>query len=206
MRACDRGPGLGVVCIFVVFVVTAPLLFLRRITSSAPAPVASTTQAEGSGTTTMPAGIPKPVMSAAFTIAPDLVYSPIVPPKAVVTNRSPPDTAMQVAAVAGLTHSASSKATLQSEKAVAFWFVTRFITTPLRWMFVAIPSVNASKSRAIPKCEKRCTVARRIQKFCRIPGEPVPRTGKNQEGAGVCPHRAGRIATRLPCACMAASC
>ena len=41
----------------------------------------------------MPSGLPNPETRAAFTVAPDVVYSPIVP-FWLVTNRSDPDTAM----------------------------------------------------------------------------------------------------------------
>ena len=42
----------------------------------------------------MPAGSFNPEISAAFTVAPAVVYSPIVPAPAFVTNRSEPTTAM----------------------------------------------------------------------------------------------------------------
>src|SRR5580704_10845841 len=62
--------------------------------STAIPPIASITQVEGSGTTTaMPAGC-NPVISEAFTVAPEVVYSPTVPLEAFATNRFPPDTAM----------------------------------------------------------------------------------------------------------------
>ena len=44
----------------------------------------------------MPDGLSNPVISAAFTGVPEVVYSPIVPVVALATNRSEPDTAMPV--------------------------------------------------------------------------------------------------------------
>jgi hypothetical protein len=56
-------------------------------------------QVEGSGTIVgtiaMPSGTPNPEISAAFTVAPAVVYSPIVP-VSFVTKRSEPDTAMSM--------------------------------------------------------------------------------------------------------------
>jgi hypothetical protein len=42
----------------------------------------------------MASGPDNPEISAAFTVAPEVMYSPIVPALAFVTNRSEPDTAM----------------------------------------------------------------------------------------------------------------
>jgi len=51
---------------------------------------------EGSGTPTiaMPSGPSNPEISEEFTVAPEVVYSPIVPMKEFTTNKSVPDTAM----------------------------------------------------------------------------------------------------------------
>src|SRR5690348_1071882 len=46
----------------------------------------------------MPCGLFSPEISEAFTVAPDVVYSPTVPVPALVTNRSEPDTAMPAGA------------------------------------------------------------------------------------------------------------
>jgi hypothetical protein len=50
------------------------------------------TNADGSGTTAIPHGPFNPVISEAFTVAPEVVYSPIVP--SFPTNRFDPDSAM----------------------------------------------------------------------------------------------------------------
>jgi hypothetical protein len=44
----------------------------------------------------MPLGLFNPEISEAFTVAPEMVYSPIVPPLEFVTNRFDPETAMPV--------------------------------------------------------------------------------------------------------------
>ena len=61
------------------------------------------TQVEASGTLeptplliAIPAGRLSPDISAAFTVSPEVVYSPIVPVLRLVTNKFPPDTAMPV--------------------------------------------------------------------------------------------------------------
>ena len=54
-------------------------------------------QVEGSGIvgeTATPRGVLNPEISEAFTVAPEVVYSPIVPLPEFATNRSDPETAM----------------------------------------------------------------------------------------------------------------
>jgi len=46
------------------------------------------------GTIAMPCGESNPEMSEAFTVAPEVVYSPTVPKFVDVTNKSEPDTAI----------------------------------------------------------------------------------------------------------------
>ena len=48
----------------------------------------------------MPAGSFSPEISAAFTVAPEVVYSPIVPAISFATNRSEPDSAMSLGTAA----------------------------------------------------------------------------------------------------------
>src|SRR3984957_7544428 len=78
---------------------TAFLARARRKAAKARAakPVSAIAQVEASGTLepliAMPAGRSSPEISAAFTVAPAVVYSPTVSPAKLVTNRSEPDCA-----------------------------------------------------------------------------------------------------------------
>jgi hypothetical protein len=77
----------------------------------------------------MPVWRPNPDTSAAFTVAPEVALNlPIVLLPMFDTKICP-------RVVAGTAHSASSKAALRIEKAVAFWTVTIFITTPFGLAF-----------------------------------------------------------------------
>jgi hypothetical protein len=67
-----------------------PNIAVRPSTSSVQVEDASGTDAD---TTEMAPGPASPETSAAFTVAPEVVYSPIVPLPRFVTNRFPPDTA-----------------------------------------------------------------------------------------------------------------
>ena len=77
---------------------------MHQVTADRPSkpskPAPSVREVGGSGAETvvepmaMPNGLLKPEIKEAFTVAPDVVYSPIVSLPALVTNRSEPDTAM----------------------------------------------------------------------------------------------------------------
>ena len=57
-------------------------------------PVSATADGSGTGLIAMPMGSSKLVISDALTVAPEVVYSPTVSPKAFAINRSLPETAM----------------------------------------------------------------------------------------------------------------
>jgi hypothetical protein len=86
-QSAERSPGQAGLCSKGL----RPNVAVRASSSKTQVEDASATDAE---TTAMSVGSFSPEISDAFTVSPDMVYSPIVPVWKFVTNKFPPDTAM----------------------------------------------------------------------------------------------------------------